>query len=789
MAVQNFGSGGGGFQLSPGVNFSEIDLTTITPSVDTTSGGIGGVFRWGPVNERVLIGSELDLVRRFGKPTNLNPETFFTAANFLSYSQALYVVRAAEDTQWSAIGGEGVVVDTAGTITATTSSTTVTGVGTLFLTQAVAGSTLRTTSGAAIGVVTTVANNTSLTLTANATTAVAGSEYVTYNQNAHTVFNNDDYETKVTGWGSSSVQFLSRWTGTLGNSLKVSMCETEEQYSTSTNLEAVQYTLVGGAEAGNTSVFDGANTGFVLGVGSTTGVITIDGAATSTGILGRFANTGNVGAAITTLSDRFAIGDYVVVGTGATQTLKITGKTTLVANVGGANTGVATLTLLFDQPLKLATGINTTNVTRLWEYYDVVDAAPGRSEYVTVNGNTALQNANTEAQKDEVHVVVVDEDGALTGNPGAVLEVWPSLSRATDAKLSDGTSNYFKSVINGRSEYIWAAGDRTGSASATAQSVATATADAPLTLSLAGGIDVSESSIDFASVATAYDQLASPENVDVSLILGGASRGGTHGEQLANYLIDNVAESRKDCVVFISPQKDDVVSAATPDANVVQFRNAVRSTSYAVLDSGYKYQYDKYNDLYRWIPLNGDIAGLCVRTDALRDPWFSPAGSTRGQVKNVLKLAFNPTKAQRDLLYKNGVNPVISLQSEGTILFGDKTLLARPSAFDRINVRRLFIVLEKAISRASKSLLFEFNDEFTRAQFRNLVEPYLRDVQGRRGITDFKVVCDETNNSAEVIDSNRFVGDIYIKPARAINFIQLNFVAVRSGVEFSEIVG
>ena len=789
MAVQNFGSGGGGFQLSPGVNFSEIDLTTITPSVDTTSGGMGGVFRWGPVNERVLIGSELDLVRRFGKPTNLNPETFFTAANFLAYSQALYVVRAAEDTQWSAVGGEGVVVDTAGTITATTSSAAVTGVNTLFVTQATAGRTLRNTSGAIIGVVQSVASNTSLTLTANATTAVAGGEYVIINQNAHTVFNNDDYETKYTGWSGSNIQFAARWTGTLGNSLKVSVCETADQYSTSTNLKAVRYTLISGAAAGNTAIFDGINTGFVLGVGNTSGVITLDGVNNSSGINGQFANTGDVGAALTTLSDRFAVGDYVVVGTGATQTLKITGKTSLVANVGGANTGIGTLTLQFDQPLKLASGINTINVARLWEYYNVVDAAPGRSEYVTVNGNTALQNANTAAQKDEVHVVVVDEDGAFTGNPGAVIEVWPNLSRATDARLSDGTSNYFKSVINGRSEYIWAAGDRTGSASATAQNVATATASAPLTLSLVGGIDVSESSINFASLATAYDQLASPENVDVSLILGGASRGGTHGEQLPNYLIDNVAETRKDCVVFVSPQKDDVVSAATPDANVVQFRNAVRSTSYAVLDSGYKYQYDKYNDLYRWIPLNGDIAGLCVRTDALRDPWFSPAGSTRGQVKNVLKLAFNPTKAQRDLLYKNGVNPVISLQNEGTILFGDKTLLARPSAFDRINVRRLFIVLEKAISRASKSLLFEFNDEFTRAQFRNLVEPYLRDVQGRRGITDFKVVCDETNNTSEVIDSNRFVGDIYIKPARAINFIQLNFVAVRSGVEFSEIVG
>jgi hypothetical protein len=367
--------------------------------------------------------------------------------------------------------------------------------------------------------------------------------------------------------------------------------------------------------------------------------------------------------------------------------------------------------------------------------------------------------------------------------------VWNNLSRATDAKLSDGTSNYYKTVINGRSEFVWSADDRAGANSANALTITTSSALKPLTVSLAGGVDQDEANVAFTAVAAAYDQLVSPEDVDISLVLGGSARDGNLGSQLPNYLIDNLAEVRKDCVVFISPRKVDVVNTVDPETRVVAFRNALRSTSYAVLDSGYKQQYDKYNDVYRWVPLNGDIAGLCARTDSVRDPWFSPAGTARGQIKNVLKLAFNPNPAQRDILYKNGVNPVISIQGEGTVLFGDKTLLSRPSAFDRINVRRLFIVLEKAISRASNALLFEFNDEFTRAQFRNLVEPFLRDVQGRRGITDFKVVCDETNNTAEVIDSNRFVGDIYIKPARAVNFIQLNFVAVRSGVEFSEIVG
>ena len=295
-----------------------------------------------------------------------------------------------------------------------------------------------------------------------------------------------------------------------------------------------------------------------------------------------------------------------------------------------------------------------------------------------------------------------------------------------------------------------------------------------------------EANIEQSILLSAYDKFASAEDVDISLILQGKARSFT----LANYLIDNLAEKRKDCIVLISPQKGDVVNNIGNEADaVVNFRNNLRSTSYAVIDSGYKYMYDRYNDLYRWIPLNGDTAGLCVRTDQTNDPWWSPAGFNRGQIKNIVKLAYNPRQADRDTLYKAGVNPVVTFPGQGTILFGDKTLLAKPSAFDRINVRRLFIVLEKAIATASKFTLFEFNDAFTRAQFKNLVVPYLRDVQGRRGIYDFLVVCDATNNTSEVIDRNEFVGDIYIKPARSINFIQLNFVAVRSGVSFSEVIG
>jgi phage tail sheath protein FI len=265
---------------------------------------------------------------------------------------------------------------------------------------------------------------------------------------------------------------------------------------------------------------------------------------------------------------------------------------------------------------------------------------------------------------------------------------------------------------------------------------------------------------------------------------------GAHSQAVSEYVLENIVETRKDCVALISPEYSDVVNNAGDEvADITAYRNQFNSSSYAIMDSGWKYQFDKYNNVYRWIPLNGDIAGLCARTDNDRDPWFSPAGFNRGQIKNVVKLSWYPNKTDRDELYKIGVNPVISFPGEGVILYGDKTMLTRPSAFDRINVRRLFIVLEKAIARAAKYSLFEFNDEFTRAQFVGLIEPFLRDVQGRRGIFDFRVVCDNSNNTPEVIDRNEFVGDIYIKPARSINFIQLNFIAVRTGVAFEEIVG
>jgi hypothetical protein len=413
-----------------------------------------------------------------------------------------------------------------------------------------------------------------------------------------------------------------------------------------------------------------------------------------------------------------------------------------------------------------------------WEYREEFDGVPGTSTFV----------GNVNGANDEIHIIVLDEDGKFTGTANTILEKYAFLSKASDGRNDDGSSNYYVNVINDQSKYIYIMNhDVSPNSSVNWGSTASGTAfnsgnSASYTASLVGGVDDASSS---ATVQLAYDKFKNPEEVDISLVLTGA-----HPQTVSEYILENIVEFRKDCVAFISPEQSDVVNNAGDEVtDITAYRNQFNSSSYGIMDSGWKYQFDKYNNVYRWIPLNGDIAGLCARTDNDRDPWWSPAGYNRGQIKNVVKLSWYPNKTDRDELYKIGVNPVVSFPGEGVILYGDKTMLSKPSAFDRINVRRLFIVLEKAIARAAKYSLFEFNDEFTRAQFVGLIEPYLRDVQGRRGIYDFRVVCDESNNTPEIIDRNEFVGDIYIKPARSINFIQLNFIAVRTGVAFEEIVG
>ena len=420
-----------------------------------------------------------------------------------------------------------------------------------------------------------------------------------------------------------------------------------------------------------------------------------------------------------------------------------------------------------------------------WAYSAEFDGRPGTSTYASNRG----------ASNDEIHVIVVDQDGLFTGTAGTVLERFPYLSKAADARKDNGEGNFYVDVVNNQSKYVywmdhsqsnWGTNANVGG-TGTAYTVQVHEAR-PLITGVDGNASVTDG-----NWQTAATKLKEPDEVDIQLFLCGPGRphsGASAGYTNWTWALSNIAEYRKDCVVFVSPEYSDVVNQAGSEVtNTTALRDALTSSSYAVLDGNWKYQYDRYNDVFRWIPMNGDTAGLCVRTDTTTDPWFSPAGFNRGQVKNVIKMAYQPTKAQRDTLYKKGINPVVTFAGEGTILFGDKTMLAKPSAFDRINVRRLFLVLEKSIAIAAKFSLFEFNDEFTRAQFKNMVDPFLRDVQSRRGIFDFKVVCDTSNNTPEVIDRNEFIADIYVKPARSINYIFLNFIATRTGVSFEEVGG
>ena len=856
------------FQLSPGVNFSEIDLTTVVPTVATTDGALAGVFRWGPIGQRVLVDSENALVSRFGKPTNHNAETFFTAASFLAYGNKLYISRAAKTTGGtpanlemgvfgnSTVGNTILIGNTSGLeagmyITQSSNTTAISGsqtgetysIASVNATAAVLSKSIfPNTTGAAANAVTQL-NFARLDTTYTAVASDAANDAVIVSNLANIIVKNEnEYLSKTF---DTDVLYLAKYPGNIGNSLRVSVCDNANQFSSNVNLGAYGLQLTVGSISAfvasngsvNTAVSDAdsnisvgdyifvgnsainqqyllvtnktysknttaqivfGNSGANGGVNTVSGFISLNNLSGSNQILNVgdiviYSNTGS------TATGGLSSGSQYWVIDANTSGIKVSasrdGASAISAAAAGSNSAftldVNKLTMTFQDPYRLSQNYSTNNVQRYWGYFNVVESAPGQSDFQRLNGNTAAN--------DELHVVVADEDGLFTGTPGTVLEVFKSVSRATDATNKDGSTNYYKTVINDSSEYIWFANDRTTAVSNDAVNVVNASNSMPLYMSMRFGSDgLNEENATLPIIGGALDLFTSSEDVDISLVMQGRPIGGTtvvnaetiNNFQLANYIIDNICENRKDCIALISPDKSKVLNNIGNEAlSLKNWRGAIRNTSYAVMDSGYKYMYDRYNDVYRWVPLNGDIAGLCARTDQTNDAWWSPAGFNRGNIKNVIKLAWNPRKAERDVLYSNGVNPVVAFPGQGTILFGDKTLQAKPSAFDRINVRRLFIVLEKAISTAAKYSLFEFNDAFTRAQFKNLVTPYLRNIQGRRGITDFLVVCDETNNTPQVIDSNQFVGDIYIKPARSINFIQLNFVAVGTGVQFSEVVG
>lgn len=754
-------------QRSAGVITNEIDLTTVVSDAASSDGALGGVFRWGPIGERVLIDSENLLVQRFGKPTNFNAETFFTGANFLNYGNRLFVSRGANTTGNTPYASFTSAANSTVSNNVFIGNTTGLTAG-MFITQTSNSSvmssgnnvTITTVNSTAIVLSTNTSVNTSVSLyfghpgtvyTAVAADSDGATGGIVANLVNQVVKNSEHYYASKEGTFDTDILYVAKYPGLIGNSIKVSVCDTTNSYqanlSTSSNLT------------------------FTIGSNSATA---------------EFSGTSNASA--TTIKNSITLGDQILAGNSSIGLQYMQVRSHSVNNSYSGNT---LLTIQFEDPYRLHTAYSTNTIARYWEFFNVVDEAPGQSTYMLNNGNTSAN--------DEIHVVVVDEGGLFTGTPGTILEVYKGLSRATDSKNDDFSGNYYKDVINQGSGYIWFANDRSTAISNTATNLTTATSTKPGNFSFTLGHDgYNETTAPLSVLGMAYDMFASKEDIDVSLVMQGRPSGGTtvvngrtvQNYQLANYITDNIVDLRQDCVAFVSPDKNLVLNALGNEAlNLVAWRGALRSSSYTVMDTGYKYMYDRYNDLYRWVPMNGDMAGLCVRTDNTNDAWWSPAGFNRGQIKNIVKLAYNPRQAERDILYPAGVNPVVSFPGQGTILYGDKTLQAKPSAFDRINVRRLFIVLRKAISQAAQYTLFEFNDPFTRSQFKNLVVPYLRNIQGRRGITDFLVVCDDTNNTAQIIDTNQFVGDIYIKPARSINYIRLNFIAVGTGVQFSEVVG
>jgi hypothetical protein len=531
------------------------------------------------------------------------------------------------------------------------------------------------------------------------------------------VKNVNDFESKDSLGSFASYFLIGKYAGVLGNSIKFSACFTANQFK-------------------STAAIPNGESDWSL----------------DKNVDGKKVLIGNS----IDVTDFFAIGDFVEFQFGGnTYKNKVVGitddSTGLILSDIGAN---------LPRFASGATSGAVSSIKKIWEFASSVNGAPSTNEF---------------------HLVLTDATGSISGEVGTILEVFPYLSTDLTKKNADGTSAYYKTVINDLSQWVWVGGVSLSSALASTSSVT-------VTKTLvAGSNGTAPTQDDYIEAAELFQD---KENVDISVFITPPLMDELSDSTVPNYLIQNLAEVRKDLVVTVSPRYEDVVNKPGLElGNVIDFRNTLSSTSYGFLDSGWKYMYDKYNNTFRWVPLSGDTAGLMARTDSELDAWWSPAGYNRGNIKNCVRLAWNPKQAQRDDLYPNGINPVVTQNGVGTILLGDKTLLSRPSSFDRINVRRLFIVLEKLISDAAKYSLFEFNDDVTRGRFVSLVEPFMRDVKARRGVTEFKVICDTSNNTAQVINSNRFVGTILVRPNYSINFITLNFVSVANGVEFDVVAG
>lgn len=723
-----------GFQLSPGVVVKEIDLTNIVPAVDTSGGGFVGQFHWGPVMDYTKVEDKGRLEYIFGKPSDTNFVDWFSAANFLAYSNNLNLIRVVDESDALNATADGIGVLIKNTAHYDMVAPTAT--------AAIFAAKYPGDLGNAISVHVADANSfTGWTYEGEFDGAPGTSDYAV--SKGATGANDELHVVVVDSTGA--------FTGTPGAILERFSYVSKAKDAKTTDGEPNFYGNVInkqsgyvwylGAPASSSYTPEGAVTSIAVTDGGTgyTSAPTVDitGDGTGAAATAVLSPTGEViSITVTNGGTGYSVGDAIVIngdGTGAT------------AEVGSETGGV------IDSITVTAGGSGYTSAT--------VDAsATGNGDATgtaTVGYSVASVTVDTQGQDYSSATIGFTGDGSGATASATVSPIGDAWSTALKADTE------FKTLASAAA-YTLSAGDD-------------------------GSLVTSNELI------AGWNMFSNAEVVDVSLLFSGDAGGQTGSGDVIRNMIDNIAEERKDVMVFFSPDKADVFNQ-TPEAaveNAVAFRNTKinRPSSYAVMDSGWKYQYDAYNDTYRWIPLNADIAGLAARTDDIADPWYSPAGYTRGQIKNVVQLALNPSKANRDSLYKNGINPVVSFAGEGVLLYGDRTQNLKSAAFSKINIRRLFIVLEKSIAIAAKYQLFEFNDEFTRSQFRNMVEPFLTEVQSRRGIKDFYVVCDNSNNTAEVVDRSEFVADIFIKPNYSINFIQLNFVAVRSGVEFEEVIG
>lgn len=723
-----------GFQLSPGVQVNEIDLTNIVPAVDTSGGAFVGQFHWGPVEDYTIIEDKSRLEFLFGKPSDVNFVDWFSAANFVSYSSNMNIIRVVDDSD--------------------AVNSTADGLGLL-------------------------------------------------------IKNQQHYDLVVSA--NASAIFAAKYPGVLGDAIEIHMADSNTfgTWAYQNEFDGTPGTSDWCVDKGAPNAEDEMHVVITDKTGAFTGV---PGA-----IMERFGFVSKNKDNKTLDGEPNFYGNVInkqssfiwFMGAPATASYTPQGAVTAIAVTAGGSgyTSAPTVAITGDGSNATATAIlaatgevEAITVTDGGSAYSVGDAIAITGDGT---GATAQVSGETGGVIDTITVTAggsgytsAGVDASATGGGDATGTATVSFAVATVTVDVQGES-YTSAVVGFTGDGTGATADSTlstvGDEWATAVVVGTTykTIGSDLVYSISGGND--GSLVTSNELIVGWNMFANAEVVDVSLLFVGDAGGGGSSGEVIRHVIDNICETRKDVVVFFSPDKADVFNQTPEQAteNAIAFRNTKinRPSSYAVMDSGWKYQYDVYNDTHRWVPLNGDIAGLAARTDDIADPWYSPAGYTRGQIKNVSSLALNPSQTNRDKLYQNGINPVVSFAGEGVVLYGDRTQQLKSAAFSKINIRRLFIVLEKSIAIAAKYQLFEFNDEFTRSRFRNTVEPFLQQVKSRRGISDFKVVCDATNNPAEVIDRSEFVADIYIKPAYSVNYIKLNFVAVRTGVDFEEVAG